>query len=59
MDNHRVLSLRDIFVDKASGKNFECPQYQALKSVIREGDLVYIDALERLGRNYDKIKLEW
>jgi len=50
---------RDIFVDKASGKNFERPQYQALKSVIREGDLIYIDALDRLGRNYDEIKSEW
>lgn len=30
-----------------------------MKSVIREGDLVYIDALDRLGRNYDEIIKEW
>ncbi|AMQ06636.1 recombinase family protein [Sporosarcina psychrophila] len=53
------VAERDIFLDKASGKNFDRPQYQALKSVIREGDLVYIDALDRLGRNYDEIKMEW
>ncbi len=50
---------RDIFIDKARGKNFDRPQYQALKSVLREGDLVYIDALDRLGRNYDEVTVEW
>lgn len=53
------VAERDIFIDKASGKDFDRPQYQALKSVIRAGDLVYIDALDRLGRNYDEIKMEW
>jgi DNA invertase Pin-like site-specific DNA recombinase len=50
---------RFIFTDKASGKNFDRPQYQAMKNVIREGDLIYIDALDRLGRNYDGIISEW
>lgn len=53
------IGERDIFVDRASGKNFNRPQYQALKSVIRAGDLIYIDALDRLGRNYDEIINEW
>ncbi|NSL53291.1 recombinase family protein [Calidifontibacillus erzurumensis] len=60
---HKMLELgideRDIFIDKASGKNFDRPNYQALKRVIREGDLIYIDALDRLGRNYDDIIKEW
>ncbi len=55
----RGVAERDIFIDKASGKNFDRPQYQALKQVIREGDLVYIDALDRLGRNYEEIINEW
>ena len=54
-----VIDDRDIFIDRASGKNFNRPQYQALKSVIRSGDLIYIDALDRLGRNYDEIIREW
>ena len=33
------IQERDIFIDKMSGKNFDRPQYQALKSVIRAGDL--------------------
>ncbi len=50
---------RDIFTDKASGKDFNRPQYQALKSTLRRGDLMYVDALDRLGRNYDAIISEW
>ena len=53
------IDERDIFIDKASGKNFNRPQYQALKSVIRAGDLIYMDALDRLWRNYDEIINEW
>ena len=53
------IEERDIFVDRASGKDFNRPQYQAMKSVIRSGDLIYIDALDRLGRNYDEIIREW
>ena len=53
------IGERDIFIDKASGKNFNRPQYQALKSIIRSGDLIYMDALDRLGRNYDEIINEW
>ncbi|MER2153225.1 MAG: recombinase family protein [Solibacillus sp.] len=53
------INERDIFIDKASGKNFERPQYQALKAQLRKGDLVYISSLDRLGRNSDAIKKEW
>ena len=30
-----------------------------MKQVLREGDLLYLDALDRLGRNYDGIIDEW
>lgn len=30
-----------------------------MKKIIREGDLIYIDALDRLGRDYDGIIREW
>ena len=53
------IQERDIFIDKASGKNFDRPQYQALKIQLRKGDLVYVDALDRLGRDYDGIIKEW
>lgn len=57
----RELGIEDrfIFVDKQSGKDFDRPRYQAMRLMIREGDLVYIDALDRLGRDYDGIITEW
>ncbi|QOR65782.1 recombinase family protein [Cytobacillus suaedae] len=53
------IEERCIFIDKKSGKDFDRPKYQALKHMIREGDLIYIDALDRLGRDYDGIIKEW
>ncbi|MGH0686731.1 recombinase family protein [Bacillus mycoides] len=50
---------RFIFIDKESGKDFNRPNYQAMKEIIREGDLLYIDSLDRLGRNYDGVIAEW
>ncbi|XEC93730.1 recombinase family protein [Paenibacillus tarimensis] len=57
----RELGIEDrfIFVDKQSGKDFDRPRYQAVRLMIREGDLVYMDALDRLGRDYDGIISEW
>ena len=53
------VEARRIFVDKASGKNFDLPQYQLLRKILGEGDLVYIDALDQMGRNYDEVIAEW
>jgi DNA invertase Pin-like site-specific DNA recombinase len=53
------IEERFIFIDRQSGKDFNRPQYQAMKRIIREGDLVYVDALDRLGRDYNGIIQEW
>lgn len=53
------IEERYTFIDKQSGKNFDRPKYQAMRLLIREGDIVYIDALDRLGRDYDGIIREW
>lgn len=53
------IDERDIFIDKASGKDFDREQYQLMKRFIREGDIIYIDDLNRLGRNKDQILQEW
>ena len=50
---------RDIFVDKKSGKDFDREQYNILKTILREGDLLVIDSIDRLGRNYNMILEEW
>lgn len=53
------LVERDIYIDKVSGKDFNRPQYQALKTQLREGDLIIVKSIDRLGRNYSEIKNEW
>ncbi|MEH7447346.1 recombinase family protein [Bacillus toyonensis] len=55
----RGVEARRIFVDKASGRNFDRPQYQLLRKILSTGDIVYIDALDRMGRNYDEVISEW
>jgi len=53
------INDRDIFTDKKSGKDFERPQYQAMKCQLRTGDELVIVSLDRLGRSYELIKKEW
>lgn len=53
------IAERDIFIDKKSGKDFDRPQYQILKNMLREGDILYIHSLDRLGRNKQGILDEW
>lgn len=55
----RGVEARRIFVDKASGRNFDRPQYQLLRKILSTGDIVYIDTLDRMGRNYDEVISEW
>ncbi len=47
------ISDRDIFVDKQSGRTFNRPNYRRMVKKLREGDLLYIVSLDRLGRNQD------
>ena len=54
------INPRDIFIDKQSGKEFDNrEQYQILKRMLRENDLLVIKSIDRLGRNYNSIIEEW
>ena len=55
------INGRDIYIDKQSGKNFDRPQYQALKdpSRLREGDTIVFDSITRMGRNMDETLKEY
>lgn len=48
-----------IFIEKASGKDFKRPEYQLMKRMFRNGDVLYIKSLDRLGRNKQMILDEW
>ena len=53
------VSKNNIFIDKQSGKNFDRPQYQKLIKALKNGDLIYILSIDRLGRNYEEIQNQW
>lgn len=53
------IQIDRFYDDKASGKNFSRPKYQALKETLRQGDLVIFKELDRMGRNMEQIKSEW
>jgi len=50
---------RYIFVDKASGKDFNRVEYQVLIRALRENDTLIIKSIDRLGRNYNEITEQW
>ncbi len=48
-----------VFSDKQSGKDFERKNYQEMLSQLKQGDILIIKSIDRLGRNYDLIIEEW
>jgi DNA invertase Pin-like site-specific DNA recombinase len=53
------VSEKNIYVDKVSGKDFNRPQYRKLMRDIKPGDVLVIKSIDRLGRNYEEILLQW
>ena len=50
-----------LFIDKESGKDFNRPEYQTLKRMLKisKNSLLLIKSIDRLGRNYREILNEW
>ena len=53
------IAFNKIYCDKKSGKDFERDQYKKMIKKIKTGDLLVIKSIDRLGRNYDAIIIEW
>lgn len=49
----------NIFIDKASGKNFNREGYNKMISILKAKDEVFVKSIDRLGRNYDEIIEQW
>lgn len=49
----------NIFADKASGKNFERPEWIRLTTTLKENDVLVVKSLDRFGRNYEEILDQW
>lgn len=59
-NNNLEIDERDIITDKASGKDFNREGYKLLKEkLLRQGDVLIIKELDRLGRDKNQIKEEW
>ena len=66
-EDRQVLDLmeygideRDIYVDKQSGRSFERTNYLALRNtILRDGDVLVVKSIDRFGRNYSAIRIEW
>jgi len=65
-EDRQLLSISEkgipqerIYIDKQSGKDFNRPKYEALLKTLKDGDLLYIVSIDRLGRNYKEIQEQW
>lgn len=53
------VDKKNIFIDRQSGKDFQRPAYEKMMRHIREGDLIIVKSIDRLGRNYHDIMEQW
>lgn len=53
------IPKENIYLDKISGKDFMRPQFQKLLSNLKQGDVLIIKSIDRLGRNYSEILEQW
>jgi DNA invertase Pin-like site-specific DNA recombinase len=57
--NELRIPPSNLFTDKQSGKDFDRPAYKKLIEKLKNGDLLYVKSIDRLGRNYDEIQNQW
>lgn len=53
------IPKKNIYCDYQSGKDFERPAYQKLLRKLKAGDLMIVKSIDRLGRNYSDILIQW
>lgn len=65
-EDRQVIAMREfgvpeecILVEKQSGKDFNRPVYKRLIASLREGDILVVKSIDRLGRNYEEIIEQW
>ncbi len=53
------IAPENIYLDRQSGKDFQRPQYRRLLRKLKKEDLLCIQSIDRLGRNYEEILQQW
>ncbi|MCK8061615.1 MULTISPECIES: recombinase family protein [unclassified Fusibacter] len=49
------LNIDRVYKEKISGRNMDRPELQNLLNYVREGDVVYVESLSRLGRSMEDL----
>lgn len=64
--DRQIIAIRDagvppenIYTDRQSGKDFDRPAWHRMVGELREGDILYVKSIDRLGRNYGEIQEQW
>ena len=57
--NNIVVPKENIYSDVITGKTIKRESYQKMKKLLQKDDILIIQSLDRLGRNWDLIKTEW
>ena len=53
------VERKSIFIDRKSGKDFARPAWRRLRRRLRSGDLLVVQSVDRLGRDYGEVQDEW
>ena len=53
------IEKRRIFFDRQTGKDFNRQGYRRMLRWLKEGDVLAIGSIDRLGRNYEEILEQW
>ena len=56
---HAGVERTNVVIEKQSGKDFNRPGWRRLRRIIKNGDLLVVQSIDRLGRNYAEILDEW
>ena len=53
------VKKENIFIDNQSGKDFERPQYRRLLNKLDGNTVLFVQSIDRLGRNYRDLSGQW
>ena len=59
LDALAAFGIDEVFADKASGRDFERPEWLRLMGTLRKGDVLVVKSIDRLGRGYEEIIEQW
>ncbi|WP_066832762.1 recombinase family protein [Collinsella ihumii] len=54
-----AFGVDEVFADKASGRDFERPEWIRLTAALRAGDVLVVKSIDRLGRGCEEIIEQW